>query len=106
MLNTYLSLASIPSMKKLLLITLAVLSGGLIDSAQGAGAAATPAAQTQALLASATDVQVNQLYSARCHRHRRYVIVGHRTRRVVFYRHGIRYVEYRRVPVYGWRWYY
>ncbi len=65
-------------------------------------APASPAERTAALLASGQPIRVNQVnvevqtgnpeYRPYYHHHRRY-----RTVRVVTYRHGVRYVSYRRV---------
>ncbi len=88
-------------MKKLLIVALAVISGGIFGTARGAeGPVPTsPAARTEALFESGGTVRVAQTYYHR--RHRRFV--GYRNYRVVYYRHGVRYVRYERRAVYVWR---
>lgn len=89
-------------MKRLLIIALALLTGGVLDHVTAAPAApASPAAQTAAVLA-AGDASVNQVYIVRRPRRRR-VLTGYRTVTYTKWRNGRRYVVVRRVPVYVWR---
>ena len=92
-----------PSMKTLTLALIAsvLASAPLIASAKDS-IPTSPAERTAALLASGRDIRVNQVnvevrtgnpqYHPYYHHHRRY-----RTVKVVTYRHGVRYVSYRRV---------
>lgn len=87
-------------MKRLLIIALAVLAGGVFDHVNAAPAApATPAPLVPTLIDG--DQAVNQVYIVR--RRRRRVLTGYRTVTYTKWRHGRRYVVVRRVPVYVWR---
>ncbi len=97
-------------MKKLSFALFAIVAASipLSSNAAEALAPASPAARTAALLASGADIRVSQVaivvepnrvearpyygYNNGYNHHRRY-----RTVRVVSYRHGVRYVSYRRV---------
>ncbi len=99
-------------MKKLPFALLAIVAASFSLSSHGAAAVvpATPADRTAALLASGADLRISQVtvvvdpnriearsyngeYRNDGYRHHRH----YRTVRVVRYRHGVRYVSYRRV---------
>ena len=88
------------TMKQIVLSLLAVACGGVAASQAAEPVTCGPAAQTTALFASGATVQVSQLYyyGGRRYHHRQFV--GYRTQKVVYYKHGVKYVRYNKVPVY------
>jgi hypothetical protein len=90
-------------MNKLLLSFLAFVCLGVVTPARAADSttsSSTPAERNAALFASGASVRVNDVYIYNGGRYHHRRIVGYHRERVVFYRDGVRFVEYRRVPVY------